>query len=82
MGKFPLLPSSLTFSTPGGIDECDGKGRTRVLIAGWASRSGNRIGRFLGVTKMVISIFFRDNWWVKSRRATMWPCAGYGKIRI
>lgn len=81
MGRLPLFPNSLTFSTPAGTDGCDGNGRTRVWIAGRASRSEDTIGRFLGVIKMVMSRFLRDNWWVRSRRGSMWPCAGYGNTR-
>ena len=58
MGRLPWFPISLTFSTFGGREGWGGKGKTR----GWIleedeeeeERSGVRIGRFLGVTKMVM----------------------------
>lgn len=39
-------------------------------------------GRFLGVTKMVMFRPRRERWWVRSRRASMWPCAGYGNTKM
>ena len=31
---------------------------------------------------MVIVRLWRESWWVRSKRARAWPCAGYGKISI
>lgn len=82
MAAKELGGKSLTFSTPGGIEGCVGKGRTRVLIEGWAERRGFRRGRFFGVTRMVMMRPWLTSWWVRSRRGMMWPCAGNGKIRM
>lgn len=49
-----------------------------------AERSGERKGRFFGVTKTVMVKAApprRARRWVKSRRGIMWPCAGNGKIK-
>lgn len=55
MRTFPEFPMSLMFSVSRREGRC-GKGKRRVWIEedGWAERSGLRIGRFLGVTKMVM----------------------------
>lgn len=45
-------------------------------------RSGVKVGRFFGVMRIVMSIFRVANWCVRSRSGSMWPCAGYGKIRM
>lgn len=84
MGAFPEFPTSLTCSTPEGRSGWGGKGRTKVSRESgwWAERSGFKAGRFLGVTKMVILKPLRTSWWVRSRRASMWPCAGYGNTRM
>lgn len=39
-------------------------------------RSGVRMGRFLGVTTIVMVRPRRASWLVRSRSASMWPCAG------
>lgn len=70
------MPRSLTFSTPCGMLGLGGKGRTRVWIEGWAERRGVRVGRFFGVTKMVMDRPRRESWWVRSRSGSMWPWAG------
>lgn len=46
---------SFAFSTPEGIDGCEGKGITRVSIelGGHLARRGERRGRLAGVTAMV-----------------------------
>lgn len=78
-----MLPTSRTFSAPGGMFGCEGNGRMRVwMVFGWVDRSGFRIGRFLGVTMMVMVRFWRAKWWERSRSASMWPCAGYGNTRM
>ncbi|KAH7832949.1 hypothetical protein Vadar_001705 [Vaccinium darrowii] len=82
IGTLPELPNSRTFSTPGGRDGWWGKGRSRVWIDGCAERSGFRVGRFLGVMRIVRVRPRRDNWWDRSRIGSMWPCAGYGKMRM
>ena len=82
MGTFPMFPTSLTFSTLEGRDEWWGKGRTRVWMDGWEERSGSRVWRFLGVTKMVMVRPRMASWWVRSSIGSIWPCAGYGKIRM
>ncbi|KAJ0454986.1 hypothetical protein HanRHA438_Chr15g0698901 [Helianthus annuus] len=71
MGMLPWLPISLTFSTPGGRVGWGGKGRTKVWMLGEEERSGLKIGRFLGVTKMVMVRPLVARWWVRSRRASM-----------
>lgn len=53
---------SLTFSTAGGIDGWSGKGRTRVWMEGEEERSGVRIGRFLGVIRIVMDKPLRESW--------------------
>ncbi|KAK6795341.1 hypothetical protein RDI58_008794 [Solanum bulbocastanum] len=55
MERNPLAGRSLTFSTPAGIEGSDGKGQTRVFIDGFLERRGSKIGRFLGVTKIVMA---------------------------
>lgn len=45
---------SLTFSAPEGMDGSAGKGRTKGFMEGCVERSGCRIGRFLGVTMIVM----------------------------
>ena len=67
---------SLTFSAPEGREGCAGTGRTRGLILACVERSGCRIGRFLGVTRMVMVRPRRASWWVRSRRGIMCPGAG------
>lgn len=47
-------------------------------VRGWAERSGVRVGRFLGVTSIVMVRPWRASWWVRSRIGSMWPWAGYG----
>lgn len=59
---FPALPRCLTFSTPSGIEGWDGKGITRVWIEGFEERRGVRIGRFLGVIRIVIVNPLRERW--------------------
>lgn len=75
MGKLPALPMSLMFSTPEGRDGWDGKGRTRVWIEDgwWVERRGFRIGRFFGVTRMVMVMPRRASWWARSSMGNMWP---------
>lgn len=41
-----------------------------------------RIGRFLGVIKMVMVRPWRASWWVRSRIGSIWPWAGYGNTNI
>lgn len=62
IGIFPWLPRSLTFSTPGGIEGSDGKGITSVWMERLAERSGVKIGRFLGVIKIVMAKPRRASW--------------------
>lgn len=78
ISTFPALPRSLTFSTPEGIIGWCGKGRIKVWREedGWVESSGSSIGRFFGVTNMVMVRPRRRSWWVKSRSGSMWPCAG------
>ncbi len=55
MVRKEVAGKSLLFSTPGGIDGCEGKGRTRVLMeAGCVERRELRKERFFGVTRMVM----------------------------
>uniref|UniRef100_A0A7C9D6Z4 Uncharacterized protein n=1 Tax=Opuntia streptacantha TaxID=393608 RepID=A0A7C9D6Z4_OPUST len=84
MGTLPEFPTSLTFSTPDGRSGWGGKGRTKVSMKSgwWAERSGPKIGRFLGVTKIVILRPLRASWWVRSSRGSKWPWAGYGNTRM
>lgn len=49
---------------------------------GWEERREESNGRFLGVIKMVMVRPRRASWWVRSRRASMWPWAGYGNTRM
>lgn len=53
---------SLTFSTPGGMDGWSGKGRIRVWMEGEEERRGVRIGRFLGVIRIVMDKPLRERW--------------------
>lgn len=54
IGRFPWFPMSLTFSTPSGREGWGGKVNTRGWMLEKEERSGLRIGRFFGVTTMVM----------------------------
>lgn len=62
MGMLPWLPISLTFSAPEGMEGSAGKGKIRVWMDGAEERRGVRIGRFLGVIKMVMVRPLRESW--------------------
>lgn len=53
---------SLTFSTAGGREGWGGKGRIRVWMEGEEERSGVRMGRFLGVIRIVMAKPRRESW--------------------
>lgn len=51
-------------------------------MEGEAERREDRMGRFLGVMRIVMAKPLSESWWVRSRRGSMWPCAGNGKTSM
>ena len=75
----------LEFSTPGGRDGWEGKGRTKGwMMAEKEERRGSRKVRFFGVVRMVMvmAVSVEASLWVRSKRGIMWPCDGNGTTRM